>query len=171
MTKKQKIVYRISIAVNIMLVLAITWGYMKVNFASEQIFLTEVQDNLIELEGLIAHQQENDWSEPNLVTSKLGDVIDGLWIGLQTGEHLNTLSRNDHRTLHQFYTLLGTRYPNDRLYSFSEVSEQDKEHLLELREHLREFGMGLNISISYDMNSFMNSITTVNDNIEENHLK
>ncbi|MCL7749593.1 hypothetical protein [Halalkalibacter alkaliphilus] len=102
MNKKQKILFRISIALNILLVIVLAWGYIKINFASEQIFITEVQDNLVELEGLIAHQIENDWSEPNLVTVKVGEVMTGLWLGMQTGENLYSVSSKDKQLLNNF---------------------------------------------------------------------
>lgn len=124
MSKKQKIIFRVSIAVNILLIILVIWGYIKINFATEQIFLTEVQDNLVELEGLIAHQTDNDWSEPNLVTTKLGDVMDGLWIGINTGKHLSSISSKDKEILNKFYNQLRQQYPHDELYQFADISEQ-----------------------------------------------
>jgi len=163
---KKKIFFRISIVVNILLVIVVAWGYIKINFASEQILLTGVQRNLIELEGLIAHQIKNDWSEPNLVTVKVGDVLSGLWISMQAGEHLNSVSSKNKRTLNKFYNQLIAQYPYDRLYSFTNVSEPDKEHLTELREYLRDVGLGLNISKSGDMGTLMNKVESLTEKIE-----
>ncbi|WP_100407793.1 hypothetical protein [Bacillus solitudinis] len=166
MSKKQKILFGISIAVNILLVIVVASGYIKTNFASEQLLLTEVQDNLVELEGLIAHQIENDWSEPNLVTVKIGDVMTGLWIGMQTGEHLNSVSSKDKQLLNILYYQLKAQYPYDELYSFTDVSEKNIEHLTELRELLRDVGLGMNISRNNDMSSFMDKVKSLVESIE-----
>lgn len=166
MSNKQKILFRISIAINILLVIVVAWGYLKMNFASEQLFFSEVQYNLVQLEGLIAHQVENDWSEPNLVTTKLGEVMNGLYVGIKTGGHLNAISSKDKQILNKLYYQLNTHYPHDELYSFNDVSEQDKEHLIELRGDLRDVGLGVNISISDNMGSFMGKVTALVEKIE-----
>ena len=132
----------------------LAWGIIKMNFVKEQVLVTEVQTNLVELEGLIAHQIEDNWSEPNLVTTELGDVLNGIWLGMTTGEQLGTLSKSDKRTLEQLYSKL-SKYPNDELYSFVNITEEDKKKFEDLRETLREVGLGLNISISPNMDSFM----------------
>ncbi|WP_078427627.1 hypothetical protein [Alkalihalobacterium alkalinitrilicum] len=165
MSKKQKILFRISIAVNILLVIVVAWGYIKINFASEQIFLTEVQHNLVELEGLIANQSDDNWSEPNLVTTQLGDILNGIWLGMTTGEQLSTLSRSDKEILHNLYYKL-KQYPNDKLYSFAELSQEDQENFEELQQMLRDAGLGLNIQVSANMNYFMNQAEKLEKNIE-----
>jgi hypothetical protein len=62
---------------------------MKLNFV-----MTEVQNNLVELEGLIANQKDNNWSEPNLVTTELGDVLNGIWLGITTGRGIRRKNRS-----------------------------------------------------------------------------
>ncbi|WP_231505596.1 hypothetical protein [Bacillus sp. EB01] len=147
MRHKQKLLLKISIAFNIILIAIVAWGIVNLYFVNEQVLLTEVQYNLVELEGLIANQSEKNWPEPNLVTTKLGDVLNGILLGKTTGEQLGILSENDEKILTNLYTKLN-RYPNDELYSFIEVSEEGKKNFEELREVLREAGLGLNISIS-----------------------
>ena len=71
------------------------------NFVKEQVLVTEGQTNLVELEGLIANQIEDNWSEPNLVTTELGDVLNGIWLGMTTGEQLGTLSNSDKTILNR----------------------------------------------------------------------
>lgn len=141
------------------------WGIIKMNFVKEQVLVTEVQNNLVELEGLIAHQIDNDWSEPNLVTTELGDVLNGIWLGMTTGEQLGTLSESDKKTLSHLHSKL-TQYPNDKLYSFADVTDEDKKNFEKLREILREVGLGLNITISANMDSFMKQAEELNEKIE-----
>ncbi|GBG08042.1 hypothetical protein PAT3040_02609 [Paenibacillus agaridevorans] len=135
------------------------------NFVKEQVLVTEVQSNLVELEGLIANQMDDNWSEPNLVTTELGDVLNGILLGMTTGKQLGTLSKSDKEILEHLYSKL-IQYPNDELYSFAELTEQDKQNFEDLREALREVGLGLNITISANMASFMSQAEAINNKIK-----
>ena len=79
MSKKRKLLFSVSIGLNILLVAIVAWGIIKMNFVKEQVVVTEVQYRLVELEGIIAYQTDENWSEPNLVTAKLGDVSIFVW--------------------------------------------------------------------------------------------
>ncbi|WP_391201484.1 hypothetical protein [Psychrobacillus sp. L4] len=154
MSIRRKLLIRISIGLNTLLIAIVAWGIIKMNFVKEQVLVTEVQHNLVELEGLIANQMDENWSEPNLVTVELGDVLNGIWVGITTGEQLGTLSKSDKEILEKLYSKLN-QYPKDELYSFVDLTEEDKKSFDELRDILREVGLGLNISISASMDSFM----------------
>ena len=135
------------------------------NFVKEQVVVTEVQSNLVQLEGLIAYQVGDDWSEPNLVTTKLGDILNGIWLGMTTGEQLGTLSKGDKKILESLYFKL-QQYPNDELYSFANLTEEDKQNFKDLREMLREVGLGLNITYSPDMDFFMSQAEALSEKIK-----
>lgn len=151
LSKKRKLLIRISIGLNILLIAIVAWGILKMNFVKEQVLVTEVQHNLVELEGLIANQSDENWSDPNLVTTELEDVLNGIRLGITTGEQLGTLSKIDKEILEKLYSKLN-QYPNDELYSFVDLTDEDKKSFEELRDILRDVGLGLNISIS---DSFM----------------
>jgi hypothetical protein len=155
LSKKQKLILEVSIVLNIILIVFAAWGYMKMKFVKEQIFIAEVQQNLVELEGTIAIQKEKNWSEPNLVTTELGDVLNGIWLGIKTGGQLGNLSKKDKETMNNLYNRLN-QFPNDEIYKFADLTEKDKENFLKLQEILREVGLGLNIQISGDMKYFIN---------------
>lgn len=165
LSKKKKLLFRFSIGLNILLVAIVAWGIIKVNFVKEQVLVTEVQNNLVELEGLIANQMDNNWPEPNLVTTELGDVTNGIWLGMTTGKQLGTLSKSDKEILENLYSKLN-QYPNDKLYSFVDLTEEDKQNFEDLRKTLREVGLGLNITISANMDSFMSQAEELNEKIE-----
>ncbi|MEH7249294.1 hypothetical protein V7114_21260 [Neobacillus niacini] len=162
MSKKKKLLFRISIGLNILLVAIVAWVIIKMNFVKEQVLVTEVQNNFVELEGLIANQSDNNWSEPNLVTTELGDVLNGFWLGLTTGKHLGTISKSDKKIPEDLYAKLN-QYPNDELYSFADLTEEDKKNFEDLRKTLHEVGLGLNISISANMDSFLNQAEALNE--------
>lgn len=165
LTNKKKVLFRISIALNILLIAIVAWGFIKMNTAKEQVILTEVQQNLVELEGLIAYQIDGNWSEPNLVTTELGDVLNGLWLGMTTAKQLGLLSKNDKEVLEGLYSKLN-RYPNDELYRFADLTEEDKKNFEDLQKILREVGLGLNITISSDMDAFINQAQNLNEKIK-----
>lgn len=165
MSKKRKLLFRVSIGLNILLVAIVAWGIIKMNFVKEQVLVTEVQSNLVELEGLIANQMNDNWSEPNLVTTELDDVLNGIWLGVTTGKQLGTLSKSDKKILEHLYSQLN-QYPNDELYSFSDLTEEDKQNFEDLRETLREVGLGLNITLSANIDSFMSQAEALNNKIK-----
>ncbi|WP_339213809.1 hypothetical protein [Solibacillus sp. FSL W8-0372] len=162
---KRKLYFRLSIGLNILLVAIVAWGIIKMNFVKEQVVVTEVQSNLVELEGLIANQMEENWSEPNLVTTELGDVLNGIWLGMTTGKQLGTLSKSEKEILEHLYFKLN-QYPTDELYRFADLTVEDKRNFENLREALREVGLGLRISRSANMNSFMSQAEALNNIIE-----
>lgn len=165
MSKRKKAVFGISIGFNIILLTIVIWGLMQMNFVKEQVLLTEAQDNLIELEALIAHQTEHNWSEPNLVTTKLGDVLNGIWLGINTGDQLGTLSKTDKQSLHQLYARLDI-FPHDETYRFVELTEEDKRNFEKLREVLREAGLGFNMTIVHELDTFVKKVEIMNEKIE-----
>jgi hypothetical protein len=165
MSKIKKVLFGLSVGLNIVLIAIIALGMIKMNFVKEQVLLTEVQQNLVELEGLIAHQTENNWSNPNLVTTELGDVLNGIWLGKTTGNQLGTLSDHDKEILNQLYFKLN-QYPNDKLYRFVDLTEKDKENLEELRGILRDAGFGLNIQVNGNMKYFINQAKMLENNID-----
>ncbi|MEK5333754.1 MULTISPECIES: hypothetical protein [unclassified Lysinibacillus] len=165
MTKKKKVLFRISLGLNIFLIAIIAWGIIKMNFVKEQVLVTEVQHNLVELEGLIDNQIQDNWSNPNLVTTELGDVLNGIWLGMNTGKQLGMLSNSDNYILEHLYSTL-KQYPNDKLYSFAELTEEDKKNFEELRETLRDVGLGLNMTIRADMDTFINQAEELNKKIK-----
>ncbi|WHZ05688.1 hypothetical protein QNH48_14110 [Neobacillus sp. YX16] len=165
MSKKRKLLFRITIGLNIVLVAIVAWGIIKMNFVNEQVLVTEAQNNLVELESLIAYQSDNNWSEPNLVTTELGDVLNGIWLGMTTGEQLGALSKSDKGILEELYSKLN-QYPNDELYSFADLTEKDKKNFENLQQTLREVGLGSNIPISVKLDSFMYQAEALNEKIE-----
>ncbi len=61
------------------------------NVVHEELFYSEVQQKLVELDGLIEHQKKNDWSEPNLVTTQLSEVLNGIHVATNSGNLLSLL--------------------------------------------------------------------------------
>lgn len=142
----------------------IFWGYQNTKFYSEVIFLTEVQDNLVRLDGLIAYNIDTNWSEPNLVTQKLGVILTGLYLGLENGKYLKVISKSDQIVLERLSYKL-SRYPQDEQYEFVELTQKDKEKFESLRTKLRAVGLGMNISYSKSMDVFIDQAKALEESI------
>jgi hypothetical protein len=162
--KNRKLLLQISISLNILFIAAITTGLIRMNFVKEQILLTEVQQNLIELEGVIEIQSENNRSEPNLVTTEMGDVLNGIWLGIRTGEQLVILFRGDKEILNNLYNKLD-QYPKNEIYRFTELIEKDKDSFKELQGKLRQAGFGMNMQISGSVKHFINQAEVLEQSI------
>ncbi|MDQ0230181.1 hypothetical protein [Metabacillus malikii] len=168
MSQKIKLIMTLSITVNVLLIGFVAWGIIKMNFVKEQVVLTEIQQNLVELEGVIAHQIDNHWSEPNIVTAELGEVLNGITLGTTTGTQLGKLSNEDKRILERLsYNL--SQYPNDEQYTLASVTEQDKKALVDLRQTLREAGLGFRMTINADFNSFMAQAKFLNEQLDQTY--
>lgn len=146
---------------NLLLIAIIAWGVIKMHFVKEQVLVTEIQANLIVLEGLIARQHEDHWSEPHMVTTALEDVLNGIFLSMNTGEQLGIMSKHEEEILIHLYSKLN-QYP----YGFVDLTEEDKKNFEKLREILRDVGLGINMSISANSDTFMNQAETLYKKID-----
>lgn len=155
MSKKQKAIFGLSLLVNIVLVVCLIIGYMKLSLVHRELFYSEVQYNLVELDGLIEQQKMKNWPEPNLVTTQLGDVLNGLEVATNSGKYSGWLSNNDRMIMERLNNAL-RQYPHDGLYKFSVLTQSDKSDFEDLQSKLQDVGFGMNMTISNDWESFIN---------------
>lgn len=85
----------LSIILNIVLIGIIAWQINKTNNTKEYILTNHVQMSLVELEGEIAYQMEQNWKEPTLVTAKLNEVLQTIDLSIQSG----ILSKKEKETM------------------------------------------------------------------------
>lgn len=155
MSKKQKTIFVISLLVNALLIVGLVVGYLKMNLVHKELFYSEVQYKLVELDGLIEHQKKNDWSESNLVTTQLGVVLNGFDVATNSGKYSGWLSNNDRMTMERLDNAL-RQYPHDELYAFSVLTQSDKDNFEDLQSKLQNVGFGMNMTISNDWKTFIN---------------
>ena len=154
MDKKKKILFRGSIIVNVLLIIIIIIGYLKMNLVHEELFYSEVQWKLVELDGLITYQIENDWSEPNLATTQMGDILNGIEVAKNSGQYSGWIANKERETMERLYAAL-SRYPHDYIYEFSNVTQEDQQHFEDLQEMLQSVGFGMNMTISNEWKTFL----------------
>ncbi|WP_083676156.1 hypothetical protein MHI37_15090 [Paenibacillus sp. FSL H8-0548] len=124
----------------------------------------DIQYKLVELEGLIAFEEENNWSTPHLVTNKLSNIVDLLYLGIDANRKWLWTSAEDVTVLEKLYSKL-SQYPVDELYKHAVLEAEDKEHYVELRAMLREAGIGMRISHGYDWGLFIQKVKKLYESI------
>lgn len=154
MSKKLKTIFVISLLLNSLLIGGLIVGYLKMNLVHKELFYSEVQYKLVELDGLIEHQKENNWSEPNLVTTQLGDVLNGLDVAMNSGSYSGWLSNDDRTTMERIDNAL-RQYPHDEIYKFSVLTQSDKNNFEDLQTKLQNVGFGMNMTILNDWKTFI----------------
>jgi hypothetical protein len=58
------------------------------------------------------------------------------------------------------------QFPNDELYKFADLTEEDKGNFENLRKILREVGLGISIQVSGDMKYFIKQAQELEEKIE-----
>lgn len=150
--QQNKLMFRLSIGLNVLLIVLVLWGHLRMNFLNDQLLLLDVRNNMVELEGQIAKQSLEHWPEPNVVATEMGEVVKGLWRGLSKGE---TLTQEEEIILHALYFKL-KQYPYDNKFNSSELTEEDKENFEELQVILRDVRLGLDTQVADHEKPFIN---------------
>lgn len=154
MSKKQKAILRSSLLLNAIFLICLAIGYLKMSLVHKELFYSEVQNKLVELEGLLEHQINNNWTEPNLVTTQLGDVLNGIDVAMNSGKYSGWLSKDDLTKIeHLDYAL--RQYPHDELYKFSVLTKNDKDNFVDLQSKLQKVGFAMNMTINKDWKAFI----------------
>ncbi|MDQ0246737.1 hypothetical protein J2S09_004341 [Bacillus fengqiuensis] len=154
MGRKQKVLLGSSLLLNACLIIILIIGYLKMNLVHEALFYSEVQSKLVELDGLIEHQKNHNWSEPNLVTTQLGDVLNGMDAAMNSAKYSGWISNEEKMVMEHLDAAL-RQYPHDELYQFSVLTQSDKDSFNDLQSNLQTAGFGMNMTISNDWKSFI----------------
>ncbi len=147
---------------NILLVLHLISEYTNKQEIKETVLFSEVYDNLEELEGTIANQINNDWTEPKLVTAQLEETISGFYLSSITSQRLGMLSDEEDRIMDNIYLEL-----NSYLNKSYDLTEQSKEDLEQLRLMIREVGIGTDIwrgelnNVMKDIKEKLNKLSSI----------
>lgn len=101
--------------------------------------------NIVQLEGAIMDQMDNNWNEPDYVIEKVEDVIEGINITILIGNRLKILSNEDEILLARFNRFF-EKFPEYSGFPNNGIEENEIELFEELRRNLRDTGWGFNIS-------------------------
>ncbi|MFC6334641.1 hypothetical protein ACFP56_18580 [Paenibacillus septentrionalis] len=131
----------------------------------QQFFITQVQGPLVELQGVIEHQQKNGWDEPQIVSNQLQKVLVALEYGLQSYHppHI-AMSQVDYRTLQALARYLRS-LPNHRTYSTATWDESAIRQANDLHAALTTAHLKLRTTISNDWDAFMEKAAVLVDEL------
>lgn len=154
MKKKYKVLLAGSILVNVVLIITLIAGYLQWSQVHETVYLADVQWRLVELDGVILDQREDDWSKPDLVVTKLDSVLDGLRGANEITRGSHWLSRAEEKRLQRLEAAL-QMFPHNESYGFVEITKRDQEAFEGLQLKLEEAGIAMGGMMSDDWDAFM----------------
>lgn len=157
MSNKKKIIFIVSLLLNALLLIFLVIGYLKMNLVHKELFYSEVQYKLVELDGLIDIQKHNKWENPNLVTAQMSDILNGIDVSTNSGNYSGWLSNKDRMKMEKLRSGL-SRYPHDELYEVSVIAQSDKKRFEDLQLELQNAGIGMGIQINNDWKSFISKV-------------
>ncbi|PYZ97655.1 hypothetical protein CR205_03415 [Alteribacter lacisalsi] len=126
MKKKLKFMFAISAALNVLLVAAVVIGIITIQQSQHTLAFSAVEQPLTELEGVIAHQIDQDWSKPNVVTAKITEVTNGLATAGRAAHPAAFVTGMDTVELDLLQTQLA-RFPSNTVYDLPEITDQQIE--------------------------------------------
>ena len=128
--------------------------HAKLQDAKSEMAFRLIAWNLVQLEGAIMYQMDNQWSDPNSVIEKVEDIIEGISVTRMLSKDLNMLTKKEDETLTQLLSFF-ERFPDYTGFPNSTLDVSDIEMFEQLRKNLRDTGWGLHISYSAGWSEFM----------------
>ena len=110
-----------------------------------------ISANIIQLEGAIMFQMQNNWNEPNNVIEKVEDVIEGIYITRKVSSDLQKLSKEDDEVLLRLIRYF-EKFPSYSGFPNYTIDAKEISMFEKLRGNLRDVGWGMNLGYSSDWN-------------------
>lgn len=130
-----------SLIINVILVVIVILGYNQLHYVMDRTLAREIT-NIIVLEDLINDQIEEDWEQSGLVTTKVQEIIHGIQHSEVIGTATKRISKDDLTILYDFALELQAyqsfNYPIDKLPSYDQLSDQDKDNYAKLATMILE---------------------------------
>ena len=114
-----------------------------------------IEHNLVELEGAIQFQKDNNWTNSYAVTEKVDDVIEGINITMIVSKDMGNLTKENENTLKLLRDIISEYdkygdYPD----SSESVSTQDKDAFNKLADDLNKVNWGIGFNYGKDDKEF-----------------
>ena len=114
-----------------------------------------IEFNLVDLEGAIKFQEDNNWTNSYDVTEKVDDVIEGINITLIVSKDMGNLTKENENTLNLLRDIISEYdkygdYPD----SSESVSTQDKDAFNKLADDLNKVNWGIGFNYGKDDKEF-----------------
>jgi hypothetical protein len=130
----------------------------RVDSVKHTLTLSQIQWDLVQLEGAIANQIETQWMQPSHVSEKVGDVLQDIMVILEVNSGISVLSEQEKDYLNSLYHSLSD-YPNDNMVEpLNDLSQTEIDKLIQLRKALRDVEWGVGFSNSGHWDSFIEKL-------------
>jgi len=157
----KKIIFIISITLNISLIFLSFLIYNKINDGKESA-ANEIQHQLIALEKAIGEEMEASWSKPENVDKQFKVSLETMNRSLDLIDELSIGRKKEYDLTWSFLKTLEAYKRND-FYKNNKFTSQGIENLEKLRSLLRDEGFGNGISITMnDYEEFISKIDSLN---------
>lgn len=121
-----------------------------------------IEFNLVELEGAIQFQKDNNWTNSFAVTEKVQDVIEGINITLIVSKDMGNLTKENEDTLILLLRII-SKY--DKYGDFPDgikiFTTQDKEDFSKLGDELRKVSWGMNLTFGKNDAEFKDAVSNL----------
>ncbi|MCR8845048.1 hypothetical protein NQ117_15300 [Paenibacillus sp. SC116] len=157
--KLSKFIFALSIVLNIFL---IAFSYFRYD-ANEKAFddiSTMMMSDFVELESAIDYQIKMKWVDESVILEKIEDIKENLYAieVYGSGSGLtNQQSNDDLMALEHFLS----RYPEYTGFPNAELTKNEREELIQLRNKLRRAGLAMNISFTGGWDNFLISVKEI----------
>ena len=121
-----------------------------------------IEFNLVELEGAIEFQEDNNWTNSFAVTEKVQDVIEGINITLIVSKEMGYLTEENEDVLNRLLKII-SKY--DKYGDFPNESKmfnmEDKNAFSKLGNDLKKVSWGMDSSFGKNDNEFKEAINNL----------
>lgn len=154
--KTLKWVLVLSISINILLFTFLSMKDKSYNESFSQMSRLIISD-LVQLEGVINYQYENNWNTDNVILEKIEDIKKETQYAIETGRKTGVITKQLEQDLNLLLNYLN-KFPEYTGYPNTTLDEEERKKLIEMRDSLRQVGWGMNISYTAGWDSFHESL-------------
>ncbi|OXS77511.1 hypothetical protein [Domibacillus enclensis] len=164
-----KRLFIVSLLVNLVLSALVLFSYIHSKRSAEELTASAVSDNLIALNGLISSQESNGWERPEVVVSRMGDVLTGLIIASSHVSDSGFVDLGGSNELRKLYIQLSS-YPNDAFFLREQpvLSPREQQSFEQLQIALTDAGLGMNMTTSSDWEENIHTYQSLIDALQTN---
>ncbi|MBK3495169.1 hypothetical protein JFL43_09935 [Viridibacillus sp. YIM B01967] len=152
-------------------VLIISLGYVLYlnQWHQKQYFLDNTQSSLVELQGIIAFQEDENWENPQLISNKLQIIIDDLWYGTTSYTFPSKVLNKEELTM--LVTIANTlqQLPNNDVYAIAEWSKEDIEKAKIVNNALIKADLKMETTILVDWETFIKQCAIFKEELSKIH--
>lgn len=134
----------------------------KLDTAYYSLKFRNIEFNLVELEGAIQFQKNNNWTNPFAVTEKVQDIIEGINITLIVSKDMGNLTKENEDALIRLLNII-SKY--DKYGDFPDgikmFNTQDENDFIKLGNDLRKVSWGMNLSFGKNDNEFKEAVNNL----------